>query len=271
MTTYTIASDFHQNAAALKYLFEKYHDTQIILLGDFFDTHGSTQMADAKTMAETIVTCYQNAKIKPWLVRGDHDDFIVGTAAGKHKSLSTWRLNNGKKTLKELGYHGGFNSINNIADFLNTAYPELIAILKQSHFIIAKPNIIFVHGGLNWSKSDPISDTSHSDAMWLREKYIYGSIYNWLNSYTSFASFWKHPPYHRNTTEKTIVSGHTPTFNIDSNADGNPLTLHNARDPKNINRYLIDGGSSYRYSIAHVNIVQFNEQGQLINQEAYTN
>lgn len=271
MTTYTIASDFHQNAAALKYLFEKYHDTQIVLLGDFFDTHGSTQMADAKTMAKTLVDCYQNAKIKPWLIRGDHDDFIIGTAACKHKSLSTWRLNNGKKTLKELGYHKKFNAINDVADFLNATYPELIAILKQSRFIIEKPNIIFVHGGLNWSKSDPISDTSHLDAMWLREKYIYGSMYNWLNNYTSFASFWKHPPYHRNTTEKTIVSGHTPTFNIDSNADGNPLTLHNVRDPKNINRYLIDGGSSYRYSIAHVNIVQFNEQGQLINQEAYTN
>ena len=270
MATYTVASDFHQNAKALQYIFNNYENTQIVLLGDLFDTHGDSRMNDAKTMAETLINCYNHAPIKPLLIRGDHDDFIIGASENNSKTVKTWLYNNGRKTLRQLGYSDNEFKVNLISDFLNANYPELIKILKQSKLIINKPNILFVHGGLNWSKAHPITETTPQDAMWLREKYIYARWYYLLHDYTNLSFLFNHPSPHRNTIGKTIVSGHTPTYLVDLASDGNIVTLHHKHDPKNINRYLIDGGSGHSFKIAHLNIAQFNDKGKLISQESYT-
>lgn len=250
---YTVASDFHQNAAALDYLFQKYSDTQIVLLGDFFDSHGSKNVADAKTMAASLVNNVTNAKIAPILVSGNHDDFIMGSAFMSVTDFETWMINGGKETLRQLGYHGS-KSLSQVADFLNTHYPDVLAVLRSGKYIVDEPNILFVHAGLDWSVPDPIHQTDPDVATWIREGYLFESA----NS--------RRP--HQNLINKTIVSGHTPIQNFDRTKN-DAWTLHHPLDPKGVNRYLIDGGSGSGADNEHVNILQFNELGQLVHQEAF--
>ena len=73
---------------------------------------------------------------------------------------------------------------------------------------------------------------------------------------------------HRNFTNKSIVSSHTPQQFFDKNETTythDIVTLHNINDPKSINRYVIDGGSNSGAPNQHVNIVQFDMQGNLLD------
>lgn len=250
---YTVASDFHQNAKALEYLFQKYGDTQIVLLGDFFDSHGGTDVADAKTMVIALVDLVNQAKIKPILVSGNHDDFITGTACQQPFYFENWMANGGKITLRQLGYTGSKN-ISAVSYFLQTNYPDVLALLRSAHSIVDEENILFVHAGLDWSKPDPIHDTDAGVATWIREGYLFESESS------------RRP--HRNSINKTIVSGHTPIQSFDR-FKNNAWVMHHPLDPDGVNRYLIDGGSGSGMSNAHVNILQFNDLGQLIHEDQF--
>lgn len=250
---YTVASDFHQNAAALDYIFDNFSDTQIVLLGDFFDTHGGQGMADAKTMATSLINHVNAAPIKPILLTGNHDNFIIGSAFMDDVEFQTWMMNGGKETLRQLGYHGA-KSLHQVSDFLNTQYPDLLAVLKSGKYIVDEENILFVHAGVDWNTPDPIRDTNPDLATWIREGYLFDGPGS------------RKP--HRNTIDKTIVSGHTPIQNFDrSKTDA--WVMHHPLDKPGVNRYLIDGGSGSGATNAHVNILQFNELGQLTHQEAF--
>lgn len=252
--TYTVASDFHQNVAALDYIFENYADTQIVLLGDFFDTHDEKSVSDARDMADHLIQHWHAADVKPIIVTGNHDQFIIGSAFMDDLEFQTWMINGGKQTLRQLGYRGA-KSLYQVSDFLNTRYPDLLAVLKSGRYIVDEPNIVFVHAGLDWDTADPIQDTAPDIATWIREGYL-------------FESPEAHSRPHYNPTGKTIVSGHTPIQNFSRDKD-DIWVMHHADDLPGVNRYLIDGGAGTGEPNAHVNIVQFDDYGRLISQEAF--
>ena len=251
MPRYVVASDFHQNAKALKYMFDRYPDDQIVLLGDFFDC---IKNDDALTMAKTLVDCVTQAKTPPMLVVGNHDAFLYDTVMYHDPvALSDWLANGGVKTLREFGYRGA-KSVTAISLFFKDNFADLLHVLSMGRYLINDPNIVFVHGGLNWSIPDPLQSLPQ-EMMWLRESYLFDRL-------SGIGP-------HRNLLDKTIVSGHTPIQNFDRHKMS-IWKLHHPDDIPNVNRYLIDGGSGSGADNAHVNIVIFDEKGTLISEEAFT-
>lgn len=255
---YTVASDFHGNAHALETILKQYNNTQLVLLGDFFDSRDSfePEKSDNLAMAKVLTklqTNQYNLPIKPIIIRGNHDEFMRKASLGDDFALQTWLLNGGIRTLKELQYNRSLHDTEHIRQFLNSHYAQVLNLFDNALLSYETDNIIFVHAGLDWDVPDPVNDTDDDTKMWIRGEYYYEA-----DGVTP----------HRNFTNKNIVSGHTPQQFFDHNETTythDIVTLHNINDPEGINRYVIDGGSNSGASNQHVNIVQFNQQGNLLD------
>lgn len=254
---YTIASDFHENAHALIYLFEKYQNTQIVLLGDFFDSRGNN--GNAKQTAEFLTKLQQHkihTKYEPIIIRGNHDDFIIGASNGNYEDIQFWLLNGGEKTLQELGFQESTADYDQITKFLNEKYPDMIELLKYSQISYQTEHLIFVHAGLDLDLKDPYWDTTDLDKMWIRSDYY-------------FEPDSKNPKL--NTTNKTIITGHTPVQSIRKNENAKIYKLHNENDLPSTNRFIIDGGSNSGAKSGRVIILQVDELGNIITQDYVSN
>lgn len=257
-TNYTVAGDFHGNAHALETILKQYKNTQIVLLGDFFDSNNpyEPEKSDNLAMAKVLTKLQTNQydlPIKPIIIRGNHDEFMRQTSLGDDFALQTWLINGGSRTLKELQYKQSLHDTEHIRQFLNSKYAQVMNLFDNALLSYETDDIIFVHAGLNWDVSDPVNDTDDNTKMWIRDEYYYEA-----DGITP----------HRNFTNKSIVSGHTPQQFFDKNETTythDIVTLHNINDPKGINRYVIDGGSNSGAPNQHVNIVQFDMQGNLLD------
>lgn len=227
------ASDFHENATALDQILRHYHSEQLVLLGDYFDSRQGQTKQMATVLTDLMEGHYQLAH-EPMLVRGNHDDFILGTIDGDELAYQTWLFNGGKQTLRHLGYRHSFAQQHQVSDFLTTNYAQVVAFLRQSQYLIETDEFIAVHGGLDWSLDDP-RQTPDTDMTWLRDEYL-GDL-----------PAQPHP----NLLNKVIVSGHTPVQNFQDTAD--IMTLQ--ADAQDVPRYLIDGGSNSGMPTGHVNVL----------------
>lgn len=226
------ASDFHENASALDQILRRYRSEQLVLLGDYFDSRQGQTKQMATVLTDLMHGDYQLTH-EPMLVRGNHDDFILGTIDGNELAYQTWLFNGGKQTLRHLGYHHSFTQ-RRVSDFLTTHYAPVVAFLRQSQYLIETDEFIAVHGGLDWSLDDP-RQTPDADKTWLREEYL-GDL-----------PAQPHP----NLLNKVIVSGHTPVQNFQDSAD--IMTLQ--ADAQDVPRYLIDGGSNSGAPTGRVNVL----------------
>lgn len=240
---YVFASDFHENAAALEYTLVNYSDEQIVLLGDFLDSyHG-----DASGMAGVLSKLYHNEyklTYEPIVIRGNHDEFLLGTANRDILDYQTWMLNGGRKTLKHLGYKGSTNSLEKVARFLSSELSDVVNFLEKSVYMYETDKIVAVHGGLDWDLDDP-RDTPDADKVWLRDEYL-GELPD-------------NP--HPNDIGKIIVSGHTPVQNFQNSSASVIKMQANEYD---VPRYLIDGGSNSGASTGRVNILILDEEGKCV-------
>lgn len=234
---YIFASDFHTDADALGNILTDYADSQLVLLGDYFDS----RQGNAKGMADVLtklVRGHYNLAFEPILVRGNHDDFILGTVNDDYLDYKTWLINGGKETLRQLGYRHSFSQQSNVRDFLLTHYPDVISFLEQSVYLFENDDFIAVHGGLDWNLADP-RQTPPDELMWLRDEYL-GDLPD-------------NP--HTNDLHKIIVSGHTPVQNFQQSADIMVLKA----DDNDVPRYLIDGGSKSGAISGRVNVLRLND------------
>lgn len=254
---YTVASDFHENVEALKTIFENYNDTQIVLLGDYFDS--LNPKSNALEMANLINDFEDNKfnlKYQPLLVRGNHDDDLLGAANLDIIKGMQFLQHGGSYTLQDLGFYIPNPAPENVASFLQDTYPKVLDFIQKHEYVIERDHIIFVHGGLDLEQPNPVENTMPGDMMWLRDSYYFEEP-SWRTPKTVVAK--------QNPTNKTIVSGHTPVEYLNADKSANILSLHNPNDAPNINRYVIDGGSNSGSINGRVNIVQFDELGNLIN------
>jgi len=81
-TIYTVAGDFHGNAHTLETILKQYNDTQIVLLGDFFDSHNpyEPEKSDNLAMAKVLTKLQTNQydlPIKPIIIHGNHGQLLV--------------------------------------------------------------------------------------------------------------------------------------------------------------------------------------------------
>lgn len=236
------ASDFHENATALDQILRHYRSEQLVLLGDYFDSRQGQTKQMATMLTDLMEGRYQLTH-EPLLVRGNHDDFILGTIDGDELAYQTWLFNGGTQTLRHLGYRHSFAQQHQVSDFLTTNYAQVVAFLRQSQYLIETDEFIAVHGGLDWSLDDP-RQTPDTDMTWLRDEYL-GDL-----------PAQPHP----NLLNKVIVSGHTPVQNFQNSAD--IMTLQ--ADAQDVPRYLIDGGSNSGAPTGRVNVLALDHGERII-------
>lgn len=252
---YTVASDFHENVEALRTIFEKYNNTQIVLLGDYFDSFNPK--SNAKKMAD-LINDFEDGKFhfkyKPLLVRGNHDDDLLGAANLDIIKGMQFLQHGGANTLQDLGFYIPNPAPEDVAGFLQDQYPKVLDFIQKHEYVIEREHLIFVHGGLDLETSHPVEDTMSDDMMWLRGSYYFEEP-NWKNPKVRI-------PKH-NTTNKSIISGHTPVEYLNNDKSANILLLRNPLDAPNTYRAIIDGGSNSGELNGRVNIVKIHENGEL--------
>lgn len=236
---YVISSDYHANAPALDKILRSFatQDSQLVLMGDFFDSHGG----DAKAMAEVLHDLV-NGKYKlahePIILLGNHDAMFLGTAKGSMLDWKTWDANGMHSTLRQLGYKNSFHNLKDIQGFLYQNYKYILDIFENASTKLLTPTFLAVHAGIDWDK---ILETSRSDSIWIRDDYIFGATKE---------------RYHTNELGLPIITGHTPTRNFQDSDD--IMILKSSED--DVPRYLIDGGSKASDdSQGQVNVLMINE------------
>lgn len=267
---YLFASDFHGDYDTLNKLLmyatrqDKQDNTQLILLGDYLDGYTSNH---AIAMTANILGIRYDFRPTALtdnvhLIRGNHDQFILGTINHNYLDYATWLQNGGIETLKALGAEGWLaghigdydptlpleqNTIideqlgmNTVAEFLKYEYTDFINFLEASQPDWEDDNFYATHGGVDLDLVDP-RDTSADDKQWLRDYYY-------------FEDDQKTP--RRNTLDKIIITGHTPVQSFKGHEDSaEPIILK--QDVNDTPRYVIDGGSNSGTKTGQPNIVTF--------------
>lgn len=225
--TYTFIGDIHSAADDLEVLLHAsdLQNSRLIFLGDYADglaLRAGTDRPDiiAPLTVLDLIRDRVNHHGDVALL-GNHDDFWVQTARGDDLSYQTWRLNGGARTWRKLGIHSSNPTV--VTAALNAeplrGYTAFLASLPLTW---ERPHLLAVHAGLNWDY--PLDQQVRDDLMWIREDYYFDQRRQW----------------HRNLTNKVIVTGHTPVQALTDSGYGFVKMQADAQDTP---RYLIDAGS----------------------------
>ncbi|MEL1135040.1 metallophosphoesterase family protein [Desulfitobacterium sp. THU1] len=125
-------------------------------------------------------------------LRGNHEQMAIDYILCKGKSFL---YNGGKETIKSFARHGDY-----LGDYLE--------FFTSMPLYVEDEKFIYVHGGIRQGVS--LSNQSSEDMLWLRDE------------------FYEYP----NTTDKTVIFGHTPTYYI--NKTDQPAEI--------FNNYALDTG-----------------------------
>lgn len=157
---------------------------QLVFLGDVIDR--GEQSRQCLELAKELVE--EEGAI---CLMGNHERMLLAYLRDPENRYDHYHRNGGDTTINSL-----------LGRDLDSPVEPLLAVKELSEkvadlldFVATRPyyhetdRYIFVHAGLDWSQSD-WRKTSHHDLVWLREPFYKGE----------------------NTTGKTIVFGHTPTY-----------------------------------------------------------
>lgn len=245
---YTFIGDIHSAADDLAVLLQAnaLQDSRLIFLGDYIDGHamriGAEQPSPIAPLAvlDMIMDRVQNHGDCALL--GNHDDFWAQTAHGDDLSYQTWRLNGGAKTWRQLGIHS--SNPRAVAAALNheplqryTQFLTGLPIAWKKHHLLA------VHAGLDWER--PLDQQLRDDLLWIRDDYYFDQNRSW----------------HRNLTDKVIVTGHTPVQTLTASGYG---FIKMQADAQDIPRYLIDAGSRSGARNGGIFALTLAEQGEVV-------
>ncbi|WP_087716348.1 metallophosphoesterase [Levilactobacillus brevis] len=225
--TYIFIGDIHSAADDLAVLLQAptLQDSRLIFLGDYIDGSGSragtTEPALLDTRAVLDMVMNRVDHYQDVALLGNHDDFWLQTARGDDLSFQTWHLNGGAKSWRQLGIHSSNPLV--VAKALNQA-----PLVKYTKFFARLPltwstdHLLAVHAGIDWDY--PLNRQVRDDLMWIRDPYYFDTDRSW----------------HRNSTGKVIVTGHTP---VQTMPHANYGCVKMQADTQDTPRYLIDAGS----------------------------
>ena len=136
------------------------HDDTLYLLGDYVD-----RGPDSKGVLDTIMRLQSTGyDVRP--VRGNHDDMMLRTITGDHDEFSEfWLETYGKEVLKSFG-----------VDLVEDVAPHYAAFLQSLPYIRYDNHFVFVHGGLDMTKVDPIKQSCPEDMLWSRAGSVYPAM-----------------------------------------------------------------------------------------------
>lgn len=256
-----LVSDIHENWQALRKITQLPEFGQdgytLIFLGDYTDSNGNNLHEPIKVIDFIMDQVEYHGALA---IHGNHDDMLYGTAIGDSDKFFNWGRNGILGSQKRLGLTPNDINIELTKEELNEKYAHYIDFLDRIPYGIEDQQRLFVHAGLDWSKQD-YHDTAIEDLIWIREPYIFSSG---MKAYLedpkkrgAIDSVW-----HRNQTDKVIVTGHTPTFLLTGNSR-NPIAAmqHDASDRV---RYDIDGGSHSASIEAALNVLILDKDGSEI-------
>lgn len=242
---YIFASDPHGTGQPwielVKKAQKKYPHNQTIFGGDYIDGR-----KHSKETLDFIIDQVQNNNAIA--LRGNHEQMMLDFI-GSNDEL--WYYNGAKSTVKSL-FNRGYSKPITRHKILQSPYYEFI---KKLTIVYETKHIIFVHGAY------PLNNQTYQpyDYLWNRESYW------WKDSKT--------PIFAHNTTNKTIVTGHTPTCLITGRYDfapNHPIPPNpknqvlKIKYPNEKPRYFTDGGCHGTNNDLNGNICVFDENGILL-------
>lgn len=209
---YFVIGDVHGKATMLENLLKKWDKkSQLIFLGDLIDRgeDSLSVLKRVKKLTEEGAIC----------ISGNHEYMFLSWLDNPQKYYDHYRRNGGDTTINSLLGRPLNASVDGIEDAqrIEIEAADLVAFIRQMPFVVETDTYIFVHAGLDLSL-DNWRDTTNYQKVWIRQ------------------------PFHQvhNSTGKTIIFGHTPTFYLNSE---NPSSskIWQTKDCK----IGIDGGAVY--------------------------
>ncbi len=179
-----VVSDIHGELVLMKKLLENWNtqEEQLVILGDLADR--------GKQSKETLELAYHLAlKEDAVVVKGNHDEMLELYLEDPIEKQAHYYRNGGETTIYSLlGADASRKNHKQNAAEIKRQYPWLLPFLKSLNYFYEWEDYLFVHAGVDLSLAD-WRDSTERDFIWIRE------------------GFYDQP----NTTNKTIVFGHTPT------------------------------------------------------------
>lgn len=150
-----VIGDVHGCSRTLRKMVEEVLDLGpndiLYLLGDYID-----RGPDSKGVLDYLLQLFsEDYDIRP--LRGNHEQLLLD-ALSDPETFTLWKGNGGYSTLQEFG-------ISHPRD-LPRRYLDLLAAMPLMHLL---DDYLLVHAGLDFLKSDPITDSSPHDLLWARD------------------------------------------------------------------------------------------------------
>lgn len=147
----------------------------LYLLGDYID-----RGPDSKGVIDTIMDLQSDGyDVQP--IKGNHEQMLIDfVESNSDEDLMDWLENGGNTTVRSYDLENGGSIPSEHIDFIK-ALPACIA--TESH--------VFVHAGLDFSRDDPMTETSQGFMLWNRKKQYVDS---------------------EKIGGRKVIAGHTPRF-----------------------------------------------------------
>lgn len=253
---YVFTSDVHGTLDTISYIKHAIRDfptAQLVGGGDYIDGR-----KHSKEVCDFLINKaeHNNAVI----LNGNHEEMMIDFADGHDiyelGQEPLWYFNGGKKTIKSfLGR--GFSKIKT-AKYIRESY--YYSYFKNNNLMYITPHYIFVHAGVipNSYFDDPAKYTDYNNfRIWERDNYIKD----------------EHGYFAHNYTNRTIVTGHTPTCFIQGNFDDKrvmPKTdetrciIKISQYPGECKRVFTDGGAHSAIPTNKGNVTVFDSYGNIV-------
>ena len=124
----------------------------LIVLGDIID-----RGPDSKGVIDEIIALRERG-IRVQVLQGNHEEMMIN-ASQSNESNDYWLRNGGQETLESFG-------VKHVSE-IPISYLDFI---RHTELYIETADTIFVHAGLNFSKTDPFSD--YNSMKWIRKMEI---------------------------------------------------------------------------------------------------
>lgn len=154
MTRYAIG-DIHGGAKTFQALLDKINlrlEDRLHLLGDYVD-----RGPNSKGVLDIILQLLESGHdVRP--IRGNHDEMLLHSAAGKQDEYSQyWMEGWGEDALKSFG----------VSHPVDVPF-RYITLIESMPYIRQDNQFVFVHAGLDFKTSDPLTNSSIETMIWER-------------------------------------------------------------------------------------------------------
>lgn len=182
-----VVGDVHGQITMLNQLLEHWNEEeeQLLFLGDLAD-RGEDSKATLERVKELV------DKYDAIVIKGNHDEMLERFLENPAEHVVLYYMNGGGHTVNDLlGREAKQQDFKRSVQEIHENYPWLLPFLQALPLYVEWGKYLFVHAGVNLEKEN-WKDSTQQEFVWIRE------------------GFYDRP----NTTDKTILFGHTVTATL---------------------------------------------------------